>query len=176
MQLNSGPASRSVAVRYPRLRVLVNGKIAPGAFEAEVLNNNHFAADRFRLGLALPADPVQGAAWWADQDDVLIDIEVSLDGEYVNLLHGWVDAVEINPQENIVRLTGRDLSAELIEARTQNTFANQTSSDIAVSLAERHGLVPDVQPTTTPVGRYWQLEHDSLLLDGFARTRPCGRI
>jgi phage protein D len=157
-------------VRYPRLRVLVNGVIVPGAFEAEVLNNRHFAADRFRLGLALSADPTRGPAWWADQHNVLIDIEASLGSEYVNLLHGNVDSVEIDLLGDAVRLTGRDLSAQLIEARAQGTFANQTSSDVATTLAGRHGLSADVQRTATPVGRYWELEHDSLVLDGFARA------
>jgi phage protein D len=159
-----------MAVRYPRLRVLADGVIVPGAFEVEVMNNSHFAADRFRLGLALSADPARGTAWWADQDSVLIDIEVSLGGDYVNLLHGGVDSVEIDLWGDAVRLTGRDLSAPMIEARAQGTFANQTSSDIATTLARRHGLSADVQATTTPVGRYWQLEHDSLVLDGFARA------
>ena len=167
---NSGLADPIVAVRYPRLRVLANDVIVPGAFEAEVLNNSHFAADRFRLGLALSADPTRGAVWWADQQDVLIDIEVSIGGDYVNLLSGGVDSVEIDPLGDSVWLTGRDLSAELIEARAQGTFANQTSSDIATTLAGRHRLLPDVQSTTTPVGRYWQLEHDNLVLDGFARA------
>ncbi len=170
LQLNSSLLDPSVAVRYPRLRVLANGDFVPGAFEAEVLNNSHFAADRFRLGLALSADPTRGAAWWADQDDVLIDIAVSLGGDYVNLLHGGADSVEIDLLGDAVRLTGRDLSAELIEARAQGTFANQTSSDVATTLAGRHGLSADVQATTTPVGRYWELEHDSLVLDGFARA------
>ena len=170
MPLSSGLPNPLVAVRYPRLRVLANGVIVPGAFEAEVLSNSHFAADRFRLGLALSADPTRGAAWWADQNAVLIDIAISLDGAYVNLLHGAVDSVEIDLLGDAVRLTGRDLSAGLIEARAQGTFANQTSSDIATTLASRHGLSADVQPTTTPVGRYWQLEHDSLVLDGFARA------
>lgn len=58
MQLSSGLLDPSVAVRYPRLRILANGEFVPGAFEAEVMNNSHFAADRFRLGLALSADPV----------------------------------------------------------------------------------------------------------------------
>lgn len=166
----STAANAFTAVRYPRLCVLANGAFVPGAFEAEVLNNSHFAADRFRLGLALSADPARGAAWWADQDNVLIDIEVSLGGDYVNLLHGRVDSVAIDPLADAVRLTGRDLSAGLIEARVQGTFANQTSSDVATTLAGRHGLSANVQPTTTPVGRYWQLEHDSLVLDGFARA------
>ncbi len=160
----------STAVRYPRLRVLANGAFVPGAFEAEVLNNSYFAADRFRLGLALSADPARGAAWWADQDNVRVDIEVSLGGDYVNLLHGSVDSVAIDLLGDAVRLTGRDLSAGLIEARVQGTFANQTSSEIATTLAGRRGLSANVQHTTTPAGRYWQLEHDSLVLDGFARA------
>ena len=159
-----------VPMRYPRLRVLANGALVPGAFEAEVLNNTYFAADRFRLGLALSVDPTRGAAWWADQGNVLIDIEVSLGGDYVNLLHGGVDSVTIDPLGDAVRLTGRDLSAGLIEARAQGTFANHTASDIAMTLAGRHGLSANVQRTTMPVGRYWQLEHDSLVLDGFARA------
>ena len=170
MQLSSGLPGPFVAVRNPRLQVLVNGVPVPGAFEAEVLNNSHFAADRFRLGLVLSADPTRGAAWWADQSVVLIDIAISLGGDYVNLMHGGVDSVTIDVQGDTVRLSGRDLSAALIEARAQGTFANQTSSDIATTLAGRHGLSADVQPTTTPVGRYWQLEHDSLVLDGFARA------
>ena len=169
MRLNSGLLDPPVAVRYPRLRVLANGDLVPGAFEAEVMNNSHFAADRFRLGLALSADPTRGPAWWADQDDVLIDIAISLGGDYLNLLHGRTDSVAIDLLGDAVRLTGRDLSAELIEARAQGTFANQTSSDVATTLAGRHGLSADVQATTTPVGRYWELEHDSLVLDGFAR-------
>ena len=169
MQLNSDQPDPFAAVRYPRLRLLIDGTMVPGAFEVEELNNNHFAADRFRLGMVLSADPAHGAAWWSTRDDVLIDIEVSLGGDYVNLLHGWVDSVEIDPQGDMVRLTGRDLSAELIEARAQGTFANQTSSDIATCLAARHGLAADVQATIVPVGRYWQLEHNSLLLNGSAR-------
>ena len=78
--------------------------------------------------------------------------------------------MEIDPLGDAVRLTGRDLSAQLIEAHAQGTFANQTSSDVATMLAGRHGLSADVQPTATPVGRYWELEHDSLVLDGFARA------
>jgi len=170
LQLSSDLPDPSAVVRYPRLRVLADGDLLPGAFEAEVLNNSHFAADRFRLGLALSADPTRGPAWWADQDDVLIDIAVSLGGDYVNLLHGGVDSVEIDVLGDAVRLSGRDLSAGLIEARVQGTFANQTSSEVATTLAGRHGLSADVQVTRTPVGRYWELEHDSLVLDGFARA------
>lgn len=170
MELSSNWPDQSMMVRRPRLRVLANGDVVPGAFEAEVSNNRYFAADRFQLGLALSADRARGAVWWAQQDSVMIDIEVSLGNDYVNLLHGRVDLVEIDPLRDAVRLTGRDLSAGLIEARVQGTFANQTSSDVALTLAGRHKLKAEVQVTSIPVGRYWELEHDSLVLDGFARA------
>ena len=170
MLSNSVSLDPSIGVRYPRLWVQANGAVVPGAFEAEVTNNCHYAADRFRLGLALSADPARGSAWWADQDTVGIDIAISLGDDHVNLVHGRVDSIEIDPLNDVVKMTGRDLSADLIEARAQGTFANQTSSDIATILAGRHQLSADVETTATPVGRYWQLEHDSLVLDGFARV------
>ena len=170
MLLSSGLSTESAAVRYPRLRVLANGTPVAGASEAEVVSTSYPSADRFRLRLASSADSVRGATWWADQASVLIDIELSIGGSYVNLLHGGTDSVEVDPLRGTVQLTGRDLSAGLIESRVQGTFANQTSSEIASTLAARHGLLCDIQPTVTPVGRYWELEPDSLLLDGFSRT------
>ena len=168
--LSSDPGSSAVAVRYPRLRVMANGEVVPGVFEAEITNNWNYAADTFRLGVALSADPDRGPAWWADQSSALVDIEVSLGGDYADLIYGEIDSIDIDPLHDTVRLSGRDLSAGLIETRAQETFANQTSSDIVATLANRHQLVPDAQETTTPVGRYWQLEHDSLVLEGMARA------
>lgn len=170
MLSNSVSFGPLIGVRYPRLRIQANGMVMAGAFEAEVANNCHYAADRFQLRLALSADPARGSIWWADQDAIFIDVAVSIGNDYVNLVHGRVDSIEIDSQNDAVRVTGRDLSADLIEARAQGTFANQTSSDIATVLAGRHQLSADVEATSTPVGRYWQLEHDSLVLDGFARV------
>jgi phage protein D len=149
---------------------MANGVPLPGAFEAEVGSNNHYAADHFSVGVALSADPSRGAAWWAAQDSVLIDIEISLGGGYQRMLRGAIDTIEVEPLRNVLRMRGRDLSAGLIEARTQETFANRTSSEIATILAGRHGLDADAQATTTPVGCYWQLEHDRIVLGGFARA------
>jgi phage protein D len=70
----------------------------------------------------------------------------------------------------VVRIEGRDLTAALIETRTQETFVNRTSSEIAQILAERHGLTAQVTSTTTPVGRYYQNEHDRITLDQFSRA------
>ena len=170
MQLSSGLFHPVSAMRQPQLRVMANGVPLPGAFEAEVGSNNHYAADHFSVGVALSADPSRGAAWWAAQDSVLIDIEISLGGGYQRMLRGAIDTIEVEPLRNVLRMRGRDLSDGLIEARTQETFANRTSSEIATILAGRHGLDADAQATTTPVGCYWQLEHDRIVLGGFARA------
>ena len=85
-------------------------------------------------------------------------------------MQGAVDSVSIDPTLGLVRLDGRDLTGSLIEARTQETFANRTSSEIAALLAGRHNLTPRVSSTTTPVGRYYQSEHDSITLSQFSRA------
>ncbi len=155
--------------RAPRLRLLANGGEVPGAVEAEIRSNNHYAADRFRVGVALGA---MAAAPWAASDDIDAEIKVSLDGglSWTSLVQGAVDRVEIDPVSRLLWLDGRDRTAALIEARTQETFANRTASEIATLLAGRHGLTADVQTTTTLVGRYWQRDHDRITLDQFSRA------
>jgi hypothetical protein len=158
-------------VRAPRLQVLANGVTVLGAIDAEVTNNNHYAADRFRVTIAMNADPV-GNGGLAAADNIQMDVQVSLDGglSFVSLILGNVDLLTVDPIQGTLQLEGRDLSAELIAARTQEIFANNTSSEIATILAERHGLSADVQATITAVGRYWQLEHDRIVLNQFARA------
>lgn len=155
--------------RAPRLRLLANGGEVPGVVEAEIRSNNHYAADRFHVAVALGA---MLAAPWAATDEIAAEIAVSLDGglTWSSLVQGAVDRVEIDPISRMLWLAGRDRTAALIEARTQETFANRTASEIATLLAERHGLQADVQATTTLVGRYWQRDHDRITLDQFSRA------
>ena len=163
-------ALSGAAVRAPQLTVLANGAPLAGVFEAEVISNNHFAADRFRVSAALHADPLAGLTV-IDTDSITIDVRVALglfDG--AGLVQGEVDTIEVDPINGVLHLEGRDLSAALIEARTQETFANNTASEIAQKLAARHGLAADVQATTTPAGRYWELEHDRIVLNQFGRA------
>jgi phage protein D len=89
---------------------------------------------------------------------------------FVSLFTGTVDTISINATRGLVHVTGRDLSAQLIETRTEETFSNRTSSEIASLLANRHGLTPNVVQTTTPVGRYYQDEHDRITLGQFSRS------
>ena len=140
--------------------------------EAEVISNNYYAADRFSASVALGIDSWAEASFWASEPDILLDVQFSLDGgaSFISLVQGAVDSVSIDPTLGLVHLDGRDLTSSLIEARTQETFANRTSSEIASLLAERHNLTPQVTSTTTPVGRYYQSEHDRITLNQFSRA------
>jgi phage protein D len=158
--------------RAPRLRLIANGQVLTGALEAEVVSNNYYAADRFSATVALGPDRWADAAFWAAASDVLVEVQLSLDGgtSFVSLIQGAVDDINIDPIRGLVHVDGRDFTAALIEARTQETFANRTSSEIASLLAQRRDLTPHVAPTRTPIGRYYQSEHDRTTLDQFSRT------
>lgn len=170
----SDPSGISVArlagspMRQPRLQVLVNGAPLPSAQEAVVTSTGAFGSDLFSVRAAVDA----GSAHWAASTQINVDVRISLSvgGGFVGLVQGMADAVAIDPLNGVLTLEGRDGSAALMETRTQETFANQTASEIAAVIAARHGLAADVQPTSAPVGRYWELEHDRLTLASAART------
>lgn len=165
-----------LAARTPLIRVLAGGKPIAGALAAQVVVNNHYAADRFRITLAAKADPDFPPSLWANTGAMLLEVQMGLAfsgrlaADWQSMVQGNIDSVTYDPVATTITLEGRDLIAALIEARTQETFANHTASEIATILAHRHNLTPVVTPTTTMVGQYYQLEHDRITLDGFARA------
>jgi hypothetical protein len=154
-------------LRRPRRTVLANGAPIAGAESATVSCNNYHAADRFHVSVAAAT-----AGALLDADTIMVELQFSLDGgaSFAGAISGYVDAVDFDAGSGRIGFSGRDLSAALIAARTQETFANQTASEIATLLAERHGLATRVTATTTPAGRYWELEHDRLMLNAFTQA------
>jgi len=151
---------------------LADGTPIQGVVEAEVHSNNHYAADRFAAVVAMGVDLWTTATYWASQTDILLDVQFSLDGgaTYTSLIQGLIDNVSIDVLNGLLHVEGRDLTASMIDNRTQETFANRTSSEIATIYAQRHNLIPVVTATTTPVGRYYQSEHDRMTLNQFSRS------
>lgn len=156
-------------LRHPRLRALAGGQILPGITSASVTSAAHYTADRFSLTARITS---ADAALWSDATSIPIALHFSLDAgqSWTELITGEADHLQIDPQHHHLTLDGRDLTARFIEARTQETFANRTASEIVTILAARHAMTANVTPTTTRVGTYWQLEHDHITLDSFARS------
>jgi phage protein D len=156
----------SGTVRLPRLFVTLNGSAVSGFIHAEVTNASHFTADTFRLTAASSGLPAQyGPAYWAlsegDQVGIsvgFVDATGSVSGK-TQLILGQVDDVVYDPIRRSITLTGRDLSAPLIDSKTSEKFVNQTSSQIATALAKRHGLTPNVQATKTKAGTYYDIDN-----------------
>jgi len=176
-------------VYQPRCRLVVNGTPLNGTVECHVTHNNHYRADTFSAKLAIAVDSggpyssAQVAAsapfsaqWWSDQDNaILIKVQMSLitlNGApaWQTIFSGEVDNISLDNARQHVDLTGRDLSRRLLDAKTQEAFVNQTSSNIATLLAGRHNLQANVKQTTTLVGAYYQLEHDRLQLGSLHRA------
>lgn len=161
--------------RAPRLRLLANGSEIRGAIRAEAVSNNHYAADRFNGEVSLSADPAFGLGWWEAQTDIRLEVQMALMADntqqpsWQSILIGIIDHLQFDVTTQCVRFDGRDLSSLLIEAKTQETFPNQTSSQIAQTLAARHGLQASVAATSTLVGNYYQIDHDRITNNNFSQ-------
>ncbi len=161
-----GAALPSSSYRTPSVAVLAGDRPLPGVMDVDILANAHLAAARFRIRAAMT--PVDAASLL--QPGMLLDLQFSLGGRATSLLQGEADSISIDAINMTVEIDGRDLTARLLDARTQETFANQTASDIAATLASRNGLTPMVTATTTLAGRYYGNEHDRITLGQFARS------
>ncbi len=156
-------------VRYPRLRVTLNGTALQGACCAEVTLTNSNHASNFRVEIALGGDPSLNASWWADQSYIECEIDYSIDGgqSWPFVFVGVVDHLHLDMPHGVVEIEGRDLSSTMIETKIHETFANKKSSEIAAIIAGRHGLTAQVTPTKAITGRYYQLEHDKSTTSNF---------
>ena len=156
------------AARWPRGLVRVNGQAVGGWVELEVDNNTYHEADTFSVSFALsqlaaPYTP----AWFASQTTMNVEVFFGFPadpdhfgaGDLSSYLYGLVDSVDFAPADRTLRLTGRDLTSLFIDAKTTEKWPNKTSSEIATTLAGRHGLTAVVTATATPIGRYYQIDH-----------------
>lgn len=161
------PVSNLGQSRSIYLQLIVDGKDVSGAQEAEICTSNHQIAGWFRLLLALGRDPAFSAATFSTLTDAIAEIRVGIApaglpgaaATWQSLITGPVDEIAIDMVAGTVQITGRDFSAFLIDSLTAESFPNQTASEIAQTLAIRHGLTPAVTPTATPAGRYYQNGH-----------------
>ena len=103
------PNEPQSSYRAPRLRVLANGQILIGAYEADVNSSNHFSADRFSAVIALGPDQWANSDFWSSEADVLIDIQFGLDGgtSFTDLIQGYVDNVSIDPVNGVDTVSGK---------------------------------------------------------------------
>lgn len=141
------------------LDVAIDGAPVAGIERLELLQVGHFSAGRFRLQVAANAVP-GGAAAFAALQAGTVTIGIGLGGlASASLLTGQIDNMAVDFAAGQVVLSGRDLSARLIDAEVGQSFSNRTASQIASGFAGDAGLAANVTATRTPVGQYYELAH-----------------
>ena len=154
------------SVRQAQPLVLVNGAAINGVMDVEIQSNNFFAADRFSARVALAAN--SDGVWVGPT--LLVEIRIGVDGTWASLITGVADRVSIDPIKGEVRVWGRDLTAGFVAAQIEESFENQTSSEVATLLAARRGLLAAVTATDTLIGRYYQSGRTRTSLPQHARA------
>ena len=172
------PSNDLGTARSVFLQLVLNGNSVSGVSEAEVCTSDHQAAGWFRVVVALGSDQVTTSATLASMTQATAEILVGLAlpglpaaaATWQSLMTGTVDAITLDMTDGTAHLSGRDFTGLFIDTLSAETFSNNTSSEIAQTLALRHGLTPLVSATTTPIGRYYQDGHDLSSLHQSSKT------
>lgn len=147
-------------VEYPGLRITVDDVAIFGAISVAIEQASYFRASRFCVTFALGSLPLMNISWYASLDAQIISIEFSNAAfGYTNMMTGQIDNVLIDCVASTATLSGRDLSAWMIDTEISESFVNQTASEIVASIAAKHNLKADISPTTGAVGQYYELDH-----------------
>lgn len=85
------------------------------------------------------------------------------------IFDGLADDIAVDPINGTARLIGRDYSSVLINSTYQSSFCNQTASEIANSIASRHGFISNITSTTTMVGSYQCDGYNQVLLNAHSQ-------
>jgi phage protein D len=160
---------RDEPVRYPRAAVLINGEDIGGLISWSTSENEFSSPDSFGAVWAeatLPKD--RGAAWF---DSLEVGAELEIRCGYVNdpfsftasdlplVFVGAMDDITNDWMTGELIVSGRDLTAKLMEAKTSEKFINRTASDVAETLAKKYGLDAVVTATTDKVGRLYKADN-----------------
>lgn len=147
----------------------IAGKYIDAPISMEVTNKSDFAADDFRLLIALAGTKIGISFFDALAKDTQVQISVGNQavqvGAAVPFLVGQIDDIDLDVTNQTVELTGRDLSARFIDNKTSENFLQQTSSQVVQTLAERRGLQANVKATTEKVGTFYELQNAHLSVD-----------
>ena len=154
-------------VRHPRAILKLGDQI----LDFERVNIGHsgtYQAGTFSAVIrSVPGSEVTQWGWWLQQDVIILDLYIGFPSDPQNysaseLTHIFVariDQIHLNVATNTLNLEGRDLSAILIDKKTDGQFQNKTSSDVATQFASQAGLDAKIQVTTANIGTYYDKDY-----------------
>jgi phage protein D len=161
----------TVFARSPRIQVQIAGITFDTVMHANLVSAGSCKSSHFELSLALSEK--MGSSQWLDSlsGSVVVKIYMRLHQEENDtiMFEGLMDSLTFDSLSNIVSIRGRDYSSILIDSTYQESFYNQTASEVANSIAVRHGLSPNIVETFALIGGYSGGDHSQLLLNAHSR-------
>ena len=132
--------------------------------EIEVVTTTYYVSDSYHVRIPLQGQPAGfNLQYLMTQPMLTIDIYIGFPsnpdafntGDLTHVMTGDIDEMSIDPFNQVVSFSGRDLTSRFIDTKTYEKYANQTASNIAGQLAKKHGLGAVIQPTSGNVGTYY---------------------
>lgn len=164
------PPDRKGTYRRPRGIVRINNA-ACSFIGADISNRSHFTSDIYSVHLEPWNQPEGfGIDFWSNATDALVEVLFGflpedaqpgdVPADLTSLILGQVDDVDIDPCNGTLTISGRDLSARLIDRRTTNRWPDRTATEIVRDIASSNDLQVDIpQETKTPAGQYYHKEN-----------------
>jgi hypothetical protein len=153
--------------------ISINGLRVEGLLHATIVASNTFSSDTYALTFAMGPSPLGDITFWSSLSTGYVEIEVAsnfgLNSQI--LVTGMIDTALIDPILGTVAIEGRDLTSSLIDSYRQESFVNQTASEVVSTVARNHGLSAIVTYTSENVGRYYGDGYTRLSLGDFSRLR-----
>jgi phage protein D len=159
-------AGKDESVRTPRAVVQINGEDVDG-LEAFSTSENEFSSpDTFTATWAMGGLPRGRGPRWFDGLERGAEVEILCGrvtdpasysaADLPTVFVGLADDIAFDWVERTITVSGRDLTAKLMDEKTSEKHMNKRASDVAEALAAKHGLETDVTATTGRVGRLYK--------------------
>ena len=168
---NSDPSNQS-GVRQPRANVMIDG--SPVNWINWEVEGTGGRSDASTFKVMLPIGGQSASlplSYFVSAQQIMISILATPSNSSTaglnssgmdTLITGEVDHLSYEPDKATITLSGRDLSAKLMDKKTSLKYQNQKASDIVSTLAGNAGLTPMVMPTQQKSGKYYQIDHARL--------------
>ena len=126
-----------------------------------------YEAGTFRASINAPLD---SWSWWSQQTEIVVDVYAGTPpdpltysaSDLTHMMTVRCDQIELDPANQRVELSGRDLTGLLTDNKTTDKWPNSTASQIAALIAAKFNLQTNIQPTTGNVGSFYTTDHVKL--------------
>ncbi len=153
----------STGVRIHRCWLEVNGEtflIKTGTADLhKTQKSNKFSA-------TVPLrDPLTGLArdtFWRDLGDNEAKVFVRSGAAGKSLVTGEIDSASVHYVDGTVHVSGRCVSAKLLQRKSAEKFQNQRHSDVVKTLLGRAGIKGEVEDSALMAGKRWNIDFSSL--------------